>query len=119
MLGGIIFSISCLSQNRIEGIWNRTLLAGVKSSEVLFSHIIILIFCDLIEIFVLKIATIFLLDIPIIGNQFLLGLLCLVLYMAGNSIGLLISVFTNNVAILNSAGLMIVFSSTIMCGVFW
>ncbi|CAG9805440.1 unnamed protein product [Chironomus riparius] len=119
MLGGILFSISSLSQNRIEGIWNRTLLAGVKTSEVLFSHVIILIFCDLIEIFVLKIATIFLLKSPIIGNQLLLGLFCLVLYMAGNSIGLFISVFTNNVAVLNSSGIMVVIAFTLSSGVVW
>jgi hypothetical protein len=67
----------------------------------------------------IKIATIFLLDIPIIGNQWLLGVFCLVLYIAGNSIGLFISVFTNNVNILNSAGIMAMFTFTIISGILW
>ncbi|XP_070493598.1 ABC transporter G family member 20-like [Chironomus tepperi] len=119
ILGGILFAISCVSQNRVEGIWNRTLLAGVKTSEILFSNVIILLFCDVIEIFAMKIATIFLVDIPIIGNQLTLGLLCLCLYMAGNSIGLFISFFTTNVAVLNSAGSLVVSTFTVFSGIIW
>ncbi|XP_070493900.1 ABC transporter G family member 20-like [Chironomus tepperi] len=119
LLGGILFSISCLSQSRVEGIWNRTLLTGVKTSEVMLSNIIILLVCDLIEIIALKIGTIYLVDLPIIGNQLTLGLLCLCLYMAGNSIGLFISVLTNNIVILNSSGVLIVVANITLCGVAW
>jgi ABC-type multidrug transport system permease subunit len=119
MMTAVLFSISCLSQNRVEGIWNRTLLAGVTTSEVLFAHVVILLFCGLIEITIVKIATIFLLDIPIIGNQWLLGIFCLVLSLTGSSLGLLISVFTNNVALLNSAGVMVMITFTYLCGFIW
>ena len=119
MLAGMLFSISSISQNRLEGIWNRTLLSGVTASEVLLTHSFILIICDVIEIIILKITTIFLIDAPIIGSQWLLGILFLVMYMMGNSIGLLISVLTNNSNIISFAGTFVSFSCAMASGAVW
>lgn len=119
MLSGTLFSISAIAQCRIEGIWNRTLLSGVKSSEILLAHIITFIISDVIQVIILKIAAVVLYDFNILGSQWTLGTLCLVMSFVGSSIGLFISILTNNLIIVNSAGMILFFACGSQCGVFW
>lgn len=119
LLSGILFSISSVAQCRMEGIWNRTILAGVTTSEILAVQIFIMLIYDVIQVFMFKLAFIFLFDIKIMGNEWLLVLICLLICMAGSSLGLIVSIHTNNVAIVNSAGVIIFFTCGGLCGGFW
>jgi len=119
MLSGTLFSISAIAQSRTEGIWNRTLLSGVKTSEILLAHIITFIISDVIQVIVFKIASVILYDFDILGSQWTLGCLCLLMCIVGSCIGLLISIFTNNVLFVNSAGMMVFFACGSQCGIYW
>ena len=119
MLSGTLFSISSISQSRIDGIWNRTLLAGVKTSEILLVHIVTFIIADVIQVISLKIASIVLFDFVILGSQWLLGALCLTMCFVGSAIGLFISIKTNNLLIVNSAGMLVFFLFGLQAGLFW
>ena len=119
MLSGTLFSISSIAQSRIEGIWNRTLLAGVKTSEILLVHIITFVISAVIQVIVLKIASLILYDFDILGSQWLLGTYCLFMCLVGSAIGLFISIHTNNLLIVNSAGMLLFFMCGSQCGVFW
>ncbi|XP_070493805.1 uncharacterized protein [Chironomus tepperi] len=119
MLSGTLFSISAIAQCRIEGIWNRTLLSGVKSSEIVLAHIITFVISDVLQVIILKIASVVLFNYEILGSQWTLGSLCLVMCLVGSSIGLFISILTNNLIVVNSAGMMLFFACGSQCGVFW
>lgn len=119
MLGGILFSISTISQCRIEGVWNRMLLAGVSTSEILLIFIALFVVMDIVQVFTFKIAMIFLYDITIYGNQWHLGLFSLMLCMIGCGLGLIISINTNSVAIINSSGIVLFTFCGTISGAFW
>ncbi|KAL7037053.1 hypothetical protein ACKWTF_009054 [Chironomus riparius] len=117
--GGILFSISCIAQSRIEGVWNRTMLAGVSTNEVLAVQFFILSISNVIQVLIFKIFFHIFFDTKIIGNSWLLGTVCIGMYMVGTSMGLFISIYTNNIYIVNSAGVMISLSCGFLCGGIW
>ncbi|XP_070493446.1 ABC transporter G family member 20-like isoform X2 [Chironomus tepperi] len=119
LLCGILFSISSIGQCRIEGIWNRTILAGVTTSEILTVQLFILLIFDVFQVFVYDLSFKVLYDIKILGDELALGVICLLLCVVGTCIGLLISIHTNNFAIVNSAGVVIFFTCGGLCGGFW
>ncbi|CAG9805437.1 unnamed protein product [Chironomus riparius] len=119
LLCGILFSISSISQSRIEGIWNRTILAGVTTSEILAVQLFIQLINDIFQVVVFKLLFKVLFDIKIEGNDLLLGVIYLLLCIAGSCIGLFVSLHTNNFAVVNSAGTLVFFTCGGLCGGFW
>ncbi|XP_070493794.1 ABC transporter G family member 23-like [Chironomus tepperi] len=119
LLSGILFSISSFGQCRIEGIWNRTILAGVTTSEILTVQMFILLIFDILQVFVYDLSFKVLYDIKILGDELALWLIYLLLCVVGTCIGLLISIHTNNVAIVNSAGIIIFFTCGGLAGLVW
>ena len=119
LLSGILFSLSSIAQNRTGGVWNRTILAGVTVSEIISVQFTLLFISDIVQLIVLKIITATLYDVEIVGNQWLLGLFCLMVYMTGSSIGIFVSILTNNLLVLNTAGMIIFFFGGCLCGGIW
>ncbi|KAL7037052.1 hypothetical protein ACKWTF_009053 [Chironomus riparius] len=119
LLCGILFSISSISQSRIEGIWNRTILAGVTTSEILAVQLFIQLINDIFQVVVFILLFKVLFDIKIEGNELLLGVIYLLLCIAGSCIGLFVSLHTNNFAVVNSAGTLVFFTCGGLCGGFW
>lgn len=60
---------------RLDGIWDRTLLAGVSSSEILMSHITLecgVIFLQVVEVIIF---VFYIFGIPCVGSYFDISLL--------------------------------------------
>jgi hypothetical protein len=74
---------------------------------------------DVIQVIVFKLSFLFLFNIKIVGNEWLLVLICLLLCMSGGALGLLVSIHINNVAVVNSAGVLIFFTCGALCGGYW
>ncbi|CAG9805436.1 unnamed protein product [Chironomus riparius] len=119
LLSGILFSLSSIAQSRTGGVWNRTIIAGVTVSEIISVQFTLLFISDIVQLIVLKIITATLYDGEIVGNQWILGFFCLMVYMTGSSIGIFVSILTNNLLILNTAGMVIFFFGGSLCGGMW
>jgi hypothetical protein len=119
MLSGILFSVSSIGQNRIEGIWNRTILAGVKTSEILVVNIFILLVNDVLQVLIFNASFKVIFDMKVEGNELALGLIYFLLCVTGNSIGLTITILTNSFSVISSAGIVIFFICGGLGGGFW
>jgi len=95
------------------------MLAGVSTNEVLAVQFFILTISDVIQVLIFKIMVDFLFDAKIVGNGWIIGAVCLGIYMVGSSMGLFISIHTNNLYIVNSAGILIFFLCAFLCGGIW
>ena len=95
------------------------MLAGVSTNEVLAVQFFILTISNVIQVLIFKMFVGFLFDTKIVGTSWLLGTVCIGMYMVGTSVGLFISIYTNNIYIVNSAGIMISVSCGFLCGGTW
>lgn len=95
------------------------LLAGVTTSEILFVFIIMFIIINLLQVFALKISMMILYDFVIVGSEWYIGIFALMICMVGSCMGLLISIHTNSIAIINSSGIAIFTFFGTVCGAFW
>lgn len=95
------------------------MLAGVSTNEVLAVQFFILTISDIIQVLIFKKMVDFLFGSKIVGNGWMLAAVCLGIYIVGSSMGLFISIHTNNFYIVNSAGVLIFFLCGFLCGGIW
>ncbi|CAG9805991.1 unnamed protein product [Chironomus riparius] len=113
------FSCFSIAQSRIDGVWNRTLLAGVKSAEILITQLllsIIVVTISFIEIVGVVLLT---LDVVVLGNLFLLIFFGILLCLTGSIFGIAVSATSDDIKILTIILFAVIqFFSTIN-GAFW
>lgn len=103
-------------RDRLEGIWNRTLISGIKSEEILLSHML-----SQTMIVTLSLITV------VIGNMFFANhtfnltacILILLFAMTGTVIGFLVSLYSVSYSIANITVLSIFFPTMSLGGLFW
>lgn len=100
-------------------MWNRTLLAGVTTSEILLVYVFMFIIIDILQMLALKSTMMLLYDLSIIGSELHIGMFALMIYMVGSSFGLLTSIYTNKVLAINCAGVLVFAICGTLSGSFW
>lgn len=84
-------TIAVFIKDRKEGFWNRTLLAGVSTSEIMLAHVLlnsVILFIQLLEVIIL-IGIVF--ETPNFGSLVMVALFLTLLGNAGMFYGLLLS----------------------------
>ena len=117
-----LFVMSSLSasivflRDRLEGIWNRTLVSGIKTEEILLSHM-------LSQTMIVSLSLI----AAVIGNTFYTEhnfdltacILLLLVAMTGTVIGFLVSLYSNSFSVANVTVVSIFLPTMTLGGFFW
>ena len=113
------FSFFSIAQSRIDGVWNRTLLAGVKTAEILITQILLSLIVVTIS-FIEIIGVVFLtLDVVVLGNIFLLIFIAILLCITGTICGIALSATSDDLKILTMVLFAIVQLFSTINGAFW
>ncbi|KAJ9578930.1 hypothetical protein L9F63_024960, partial [Diploptera punctata] len=82
---------------RNEGVWDRSLVAGVKSWEILFSHIITQTFCMIVQLIIVLIFTFGVFKVPCLGDFYTTMFLLFLQGFCGMCFGFLVSALCDNI----------------------
>lgn len=102
--------------DRLEGIWDRTLVAGISTTELLLAHIITqssVMFLQCIEIVILSA---FIFDTQNHGDNATVIVLLMMLGFAGMLYGLFISIFCDSHTMANFMATGSFYPMIILCG---
>lgn len=102
--------------DRLEGIWDRTLVAGISTTELLIAHILtqsVVMLLQCVEIVILA-GVIF--DTKNHGDNFTVVLLLLLLGFSGMLYGLFISIFCDSHTMANFMATGSFYPMIILCG---
>lgn len=102
--------------DRLEGIWDRTLVAGISTSELLLAHILTQSTVMLIQCAEIVILATFIFDTQNHGDNFTVVLLLLMLGFAGMLYGLFISIFCDSHTMANFMATGSFYPMIILCG---
>lgn len=119
MFPAIGFSCFSIAQSRIDGVWNRTLLAGVKSMEILITQMIlsfIVVTISFIEVIVIAYLTI---DIIMVGSIFLIILFGILCCFTGSIFGIALSATSEDFKFMSILLFAFVQAFSTLNGVFW
>ncbi|XP_039445966.1 ABC transporter G family member 20 [Culex pipiens pallens] len=105
--------------DRLEGVWDRTLVAGITALELLLAHIMTQTSIMLLQCIEIVLLATFVFDVQNQGsNAVVIGLLML-LGFAGMLFGLLISIFCDAHSTANFMATGTFYPMIIMCGIMW
>lgn len=102
--------------DRLEGIWDRTLVAGISTSELLLAHILTQSTVMLIQCGEIVILAAFIFDTHNQGDNFTVVMLLLMLGFAGMLYGLFISIFCDSHTMANFMATGSFYPMIILCG---
>lgn len=105
--------------DRLEGIWDRTLVAGISTTELLLAHIITQSTVMLVQCAEIVILATFIFDTNNHGDNFTVVLLLMMLGFAGMLYGLFISIFCDSHTMANFMATGSFYPMIILCGKFW
>ncbi|XP_054159338.1 ABC transporter G family member 20-like [Oppia nitens] len=115
----MLFSSLLIVIERKDGHLDRGLVAGLNSSEILISHIIMIFLCVIAKCFLLMFFSFILFDIPLKGSVWDAFALITLQGLQGMSFGLLISVMNTEESIALILVFSIVFPMWFISAVFW
>lgn len=110
---------SAFVNDRVDGIWDRTLLAGVRPIEILISHIItnMSIMClQSIEFFI---VSRYIYQMENRGNDITVGILIMLVGLTGIIYGLAVSILSKSFVVSQFLSTLIFYPMIIFCGIFW
>ncbi|KAG5669003.1 hypothetical protein PVAND_016906 [Polypedilum vanderplanki] len=113
-----IFALLIISDTRIAGVWNRTLLCGVNVAEIILARIIE---CLLIA-FILAISMMTCLNIygiEIVGSSLLIFIIMIEIAVVGFMLGFLISIIFDKFQASSGVGQIILVLGIFTGGIFW
>lgn len=85
------FSCFSIAQSRIDGVWNRTLLAGVKAGEIFITQVLLSFIVVMISFGETVITAVLTMDLVMIGHFYLLFVFGFLLCLAGSVFGIALS----------------------------
>lgn len=104
--------------DRLEGIWDRTLVAGISTSELLLAHIITQSTVMLVQCAEIVILAAFIFNTHNYGDNFTVILLLMMLGFSGMLYGLFISIFCDSHTMANFMATGSFYPMIILCGEF-
>ena len=102
--------------DRLEGIWDRTLVAGISTSELLLAHILTQSFVMLIQCGEIVILAAFIFDTNNHGDNLTVIVLLMMLGFSGMLYGLFISIFCDSHTMANFMATGSFYPMIILCG---
>jgi ABC-type polysaccharide/polyol phosphate export permease len=113
-----IFALLIVSDTRISGVWNRTILCGVRMSEIILASFIE---CLLIA-FVLAVSMtsgLHIYDVEIAGSTFVVFVMMMEIAVVGFMLGFFISIIFDKFQASSGVGQLILVISVFTVGIFW
>ncbi|KAK6632857.1 hypothetical protein RUM43_012596 [Polyplax serrata] len=104
---------------RMEGVWDRTLVTGVSKAEILIFHTMTLCCVSFVQIVELFTLSFFIFKLDCKGEKVFAFLLTYLQSIIGICFGILISVVTRNVTEANYASLGLFYPFIILSGCIW
>ncbi|KAK6632858.1 hypothetical protein RUM43_012597 [Polyplax serrata] len=104
---------------RLDGIWDRTLLAGVSSTEILISHIVLEAGVICLQVVEVIIFVFFIFGMPCAGRYFDIVILLLLQGFCGMCGGFLVSVSCSSVTASNFVSMGSFYPILIFSGLLW
>lgn len=105
--------------DRLEGIWDRTLVAGVSTTELLIAHIITQSTVMLMQCVEIVILAAFIFNTENHGDNFTVIFLLMLLGFSGMLYGLFISIFCDSHTMANFMATGSFYPMVILCGKLW
>uniref|UniRef100_A0A336MEP9 CSON012244 protein n=1 Tax=Culicoides sonorensis TaxID=179676 RepID=A0A336MEP9_CULSO len=105
--------------DRLEGIWDRTLVAGIRPLEMLLAHIITQTLVMLIQCMEIIFLAGVVFGTANNGNDFTVIFLLMLLGFAGMCFGLFISIFCDSHTMANFMATGSFYPMIILCGIMW
>ncbi|KAG5674743.1 hypothetical protein PVAND_004694 [Polypedilum vanderplanki] len=105
--------------DRLEGVWDRTLVAGISTTELLIAHIITQSTVMLVQCCEIVILAAFIFDTENRGDNFTVIFLLMLLGFSGMLYGLFISIFCDSHTMANFMATGSFYPMIILCGIFW
>lgn len=104
---------------RIEGIWNRTLLSGVKISDIILANFIFSIIFSIVQTVQFLISIYFELNFAITKDYWVLALITFALTNLGFILGFLMSTCVDDFHVVFGTGIMMCWFMTNLSGFCW
>lgn len=104
--------------DRLEGIWDRTLVAGISTTELLLAHIITQSTVMLVQCIEIVVLATFIFNTHNHGDNFTVVLLLMMLGFSGMLYGLFISIFCDSHTMANFMATGSFYPMIILCGEF-
>lgn len=114
-----IFASFSIAQSRMEGVWNRSLLAGVKVTEIVLANVIQCAFVSIIMAAQMILGLYALTDIEVIGNMWMVVYMIVACTFNGYLLGFFISILTESFLVINGLISAQAFYGVMITGVIW
>lgn len=118
-LCSITTTSNCLTASRDEGVWNRTLLAGVKVSEILVTHLAVLTCQNLFQILEIIFISGLLIEPSVFDNFMMILVLFMSIATVGSSYALLVSILVENFLALSMVNVTVFMPIMVLSGTIW
>ncbi|XP_058807804.1 ABC transporter G family member 20-like isoform X2 [Phymastichus coffea] len=112
-------SSSIIIADRAEGVWDRSLVQGVTTSAILFSHIITQFLMIIIQVTVVLVITFAYFQLSCRGNFGMVIVLVLLTGIGGMCYGFLISVLCTSHTVANFVSTGSFYPIILLCGAVW
>jgi ABC-type multidrug transport system permease subunit len=116
---GALLAIGTLIPERKEGLWNRTLIAGVSMIELMTSHAIICIAVIFIHLLEIAAGMMIILKMEFVGSFMLVTLLWTLVALSGLSFGLFLSCIIDDFVLANYLNIGVFLGFMFTSGIFW
>lgn len=116
---GTTMTATIILSDRMEGVWERSIVCGVTSAEILLGHFITQSILLIIQIGEMLVLTFLIYKIQFAGNMMILIILSILLGVCGMSFGFLISIVVDNHNMAHIASTGSIFPLCVLCGMIW
>ncbi|XP_016921692.1 ABC transporter G family member 20-like [Apis cerana] len=113
------YSSTIIISDRHSGVWNRILVQGVKTAEVLFTHMIWQCFIIVLQVTFMLLLTFLEYDTHCEGSIIVVIFMTLFAGIAGMAAGFFISVVTNNQSLACYMSVGTTYPLTLLSGLIW
>ncbi|KAG5667099.1 hypothetical protein PVAND_015098 [Polypedilum vanderplanki] len=114
-----IFALLIISDTRIAGVWNRTLLCGVKLTEIILANAIECIFISIVIAASMIIGQDFIFGAEVLGSKFLVFSLITGICIVGFMMGFFISILCDKFQASSGLGQLITILTVFTTGLIW
>lgn len=121
----LVFFLACLMTSqiiitdRLDGVWDRSAVAGVSAIEITLSHFILQVFVVFIQATEVFVFIFFIWEIDCIGNLWVIHLMIFLQGICGMVYGFWISIISVNHTMADAATTGTFYPMIIVCGTIW
>ncbi|CAG9760963.1 unnamed protein product [Ceutorhynchus assimilis] len=116
---GTTMTCQIITRERIEGVWDRSIIAGVSALEITLSHLILQCCVMLVECLEVQVMLYFITEVEFVGNRWIIFALIYLQGVAGMAYGFLVSTVCEDSTQANLACTGGYLPLTLICGNVW